>query len=389
MNRLIKTISTIALCVNLLFLISIAHAVDTEIAIQPIDTSYVAAKLKQESTRWGVSYPGKAVSANRSGAVELLYIVDISGRATEIVVGSFTNEMFIKQAIKAVKKYHYTPALRNGKPVPSFIKNVFTFTGRYLNSKLVNQFDKKYDLFNQQFLKSEPELDVLKKHLKKMNGVRQANPAMQGVLNYVEMIFAEKYLPLDNQIEAAYAADIYRLGGLSMQKKLEVKRKLISWLVEAGRYADASDLIKSLKIQQFAPMVIGGKEAQFEAMMSSVGYLNEFKSSIKHLRKLVDLDNGPFAQTLNEIEEIKRSKQPFANKLEISQRGYVLRGLLHDRFTIDQVEGAINELIFRCTTKFYRMPFSQNQDYQVPKSWGECNLQVTGIAGTEARLLEG
>ncbi|MFT6407887.1 MAG: hypothetical protein ACJAQ6_001303 [Arenicella sp.] len=364
-----------------------AYASETE--IENNQSGYVAAKLKQESKRWGASYPGKALSANRSGAVELLYVVDTSGRAAEIVVGSHTNEMFIKQSIKALKKYRYTPALRDGKPVDSFMKNVFTFTGRYLNSKLVNQFDKNYQLFDQEFLKPKPKLELLKKHLKRMNGVRQANPSMQGVLNYVEMIYAEKYLPLDNQIETAYVADIYSLGGLSIQKKLEVKRKLISSLVAAGRYAEAADIIKSLKVQQFAPMVMQGKEAQFEAVIASVGYLNEYKASITHLKKSVDLENGPFAQTINEIEEIKRAGKPFASTFTISGSGYILRGLLHDRFTIDEVKGEINELVFRCKTKFYRMKFSLNQDYQVPKSWGECNLQVNGVAGTQAKLIEG
>ncbi|MBL4673408.1 MAG: hypothetical protein JKX81_14210 [Arenicella sp.] len=79
----------------------------------------------------------------------------------------------------------------------------------------------------------------------------------------------------------------------------------------------------------------------------------------------------------------------FTNAFELTERGHVLRNLLKNRFTIDQVEGQIDDLTFRCETKFYRMKFNLEQDYQVPESWGYCNLQISGTAGTKGRLIEG
>ena len=350
-----KIISTLIFGMGLLFVINSSYG--SNIEVEANNRDFIAAEIIEESTKWGVSYPGKAINTNRSGAVELIYIVNASGKPTEIVIGAYTNKMFIKPAIKAIKKYRYTPALLNGEPVQPVKSKVFNFSGRYLNSKVVDKFDENYELFKQEFSKPEPDLTLLQKHLKRMAGMRQANPTAQAILNHAKMAYAEKYLPLEKKIEATKVVDIFGLGRLGATRKRLVKQRLVSLYFETGRYGDAVKVINSLQLYK---------------LRSS----RESKKSI-------------FVETLDQIDEIKNSEKSFYNAIEVNDRGYVLRNLLKNRFTVDQVVGQIDELVFRCETKFYRMRFDLNKDYQVPASWGSCNLQILGEGGTKGLLLEG
>lgn len=350
-NTIMKLVPILAIGLSLLFVAHSVRAADSN------SSGYVKAELIEESTKWDVSYPGQAITTNRSGAVELVYMVDISGKPTEIVVSSYTNEMFIKNAIKAVKKYRFTPASLNGEPVPSFGRKVFRFSGRLLNSKTFKQFNKYYQLFSEELSKPESDPVLLQKHLDRMAGMRQANPTMQAILNNAKMVYAKDYLTLDEKIEVSTVAHIYRLGRLGKSRALAVRRQLISQLVEAGRYADAAEKIKPWRSYSSPSKVNGNR--------------------------------GKFAQTLDEIAELERSEKSFSNAFTVNERGYALRNLLKKRFTIDQVDGQVDELVFRCETKFYRMKFNLDQDYQVPNGWGYCNLQISGKAGTKGRLIEG
>lgn len=99
-----KLVSTLALCLSLLFATQSGYASDEVIGNG--DDDYIAAELIPESTKWGVSYPGQAITTNRSGAVELVYVVDISGKPTEMVVSAYTHEMFIKKALQSTNQRH-------------------------------------------------------------------------------------------------------------------------------------------------------------------------------------------------------------------------------------------------------------------------------------------
>ncbi|RBP51042.1 hypothetical protein DFR28_102461 [Arenicella xantha] len=60
-----------------------------------------------------------------------------------------------------------------------------------------------------------------------------------------------------------------------------------------------------------------------------------------------------------------------------------------NRFTVDQVSGQLDELVFRCDAKFYRMEFIMDQDCELTESWGQRLVQLNGAAGTKMRLIEG
>ncbi len=386
MDVLARLFSLVIMYLSALCVSSVAEA--TEANNQVRGETFLPAKLIEDSKRWGGSYPGNALLNNRSGVVELVYIVNAEGKPSEIVVGSYSDRKFIRQSINALKKYRYRPALRNGKPVSSLNRSVMTFIGRNMNSNAVDKFDKNYELFSREFTKSEPQPKLLIKHLKSMNKARQANLSMQGVLNYAEMMYADRYLSLDDKIEAAYVADIYRFSGFSVEKKFEVKKKLVSWLVASGRYSDAVDAILDLNVGSFRPVIDMDLWTSPPNVKPSDLYLSEYKANDVEFRKLLNQENGPFAEVIREIEEIKHSDKSFASLFEVSSRGYVLRGLLKNRFTIDQIQGQIDELVFRCQEKFYKMKFGIDQDYYVPEAWGKCHLQIKGSSGTKARLIE-
>ena len=54
----------------------------------------------------------------------------------------------------------------------------------------------------------------------------------------------------------------------------------------------------------------------------------------------------------------------------------------------EQAQGEFDKLVLRCQYKFAELNFKADTDYQIPDSWGACQLQVTGTAGASAQMIQ-
>lgn len=61
------------------------------------------------------------------GRVTVLYIVDKSGRVSDVRVKDATSDVLAKVAIKTVKKWRYKPGKKNGKPVSYRVRRPLNF----------------------------------------------------------------------------------------------------------------------------------------------------------------------------------------------------------------------------------------------------------------------
>ena len=57
-------------------------------------------------------------------------------------------------------------------------------------------------------------------------------------------------------------------------------------------------------------------------------------------------------------------------------------------FYLSNVEGQVDELKLRCQGAYRIFPYQEEATYNLPESWGECNLQVIGIPDTTFYLTQ-
>ncbi|MDB5971255.1 MAG: energy transducer TonB [Hydrocarboniphaga sp.] len=73
-------------------------------------------------------YPDKAVAHSVEGWVELEFVVDTDGKVRDVsVLNAEPAKMFESSAVRAIQKWVFSPALRNGAPVESQMRRKFTF----------------------------------------------------------------------------------------------------------------------------------------------------------------------------------------------------------------------------------------------------------------------
>jgi hypothetical protein len=95
-----------------------------------------------------------------------------------------------------------------------------------------------------------------------------------------------------------------------------------------------------------------------------------------------------FGQSIAEIQELKQSDNAYARDVKLGEEGYTFLPLLKTTFTFDKVMGRLEKLKLRCSRKFSELPFLEDSDYQIPESWGDCQLQIIGKKGSSARLIQ-
>jgi len=62
--------------------------------------------------------------------------------------------------------------------------------------------------------------------------------------------------------------------------------------------------------------------------------------------------------------------------------------LLRREFAFDEINGKLERLELRCDWKHFSDEISQDVAWQIPESWGKCQLYVYGNIGTTFTFLE-
>ena len=73
-------------------------------------------------------YPSYAQRNGLEGFVDLVMRVDEEGRVTDVeVLASEPGSVFVRAARSGVKRWRFRPATRDGRPVPSKVRQRITF----------------------------------------------------------------------------------------------------------------------------------------------------------------------------------------------------------------------------------------------------------------------
>jgi len=72
-------------------------------------------------------YPAKLKSAKIAGNVLLSFVVDVTGKPTQISAVQSSNEALVKPAVESLTQWRFTPAQKDGHPVACRIQQPFVF----------------------------------------------------------------------------------------------------------------------------------------------------------------------------------------------------------------------------------------------------------------------
>jgi thioester reductase-like protein len=106
------------------------------------------------------------------------------------------------------------------------------------------------------------------------------------------------------------------------------------------------------------------------------------------IRRESENDAPQLISTVAKIDQLRQDGSQSVIDIDVGERGYSIEHLLNNSLAVVDVEGTITSLNLRCQRKFKQLSFVSGSDYQLPKSWGPCLVEVVGEPGTVAKLVQ-
>lgn len=329
-----------------LFAQTAADEAITEPAAVPMGTgTYQPPKVR--GSLYAPGYPVD-VTSRQEGWVVVSYMVDTKGRPYDVgVLAATGDEIFQREAIKAVARSSFYPAKFNGQPIDAVNTSKYTFTinGRPLGA-------------GSDFIKAYKE-----------------------ILGFIE---AGDRAGADDALRRLKASNLYEdaYWGLARYKyavRWESDKEQLFYLMyvlgpsQKPDYLDRSEWLGAL-LERFRLQV---KLRQYgEAIATSMT-----------LKKLgVDRDTAAkIDQLVGQLQKLRTSNEPYDVAGELTDYGWSLR-LFKPNFRIS-ADHSLAGITLRCQKGSLVLKYDQTMDYHVQSDkYGECSVQVGGTPGTQLTL---
>lgn len=338
--------------------------------------SFTPAKLVNE---YGTTYPKRdalsdtAEQSTDSGLVDVILMVDKSGKVVHPQVVRSTDPRFEEEAIKAVKRYEYQPAMLDGKPVESVKYEELRFIFKITDSRdsrggrasfndtrrngLPDGFRTFHDRFSAKIEESSATQAELAELLERMIEIKHQSFYSLAYYQLARYKFATRFEDDKMRIDA-----LERLIWIDqrIRKKHQilnedlgpsVKTSLISAQLEAGRFADA---LRNYEV---------------------------FSAEDSKLKS----DLAPY---IDQLKALRDSDKIVQREFSLGDNGIAITPLLKRSFIVELVEGNIETLTLRCDTAFEQVTYKFDTRIKLPESWGECFLQIDGKPGSAITFLQ-
>ena len=306
------------------------------------------------------------------GLLEIRFVVTEGGNIVSPMVVRTSMAKYVEPTLRALESTSYAPATVNGKPVASAVTQTFMFqvnaadlrNSRGASASFANirdngvpdGFQSFYDQFTKELERREPSQEKAEGLLKRMVELKHQSFYSLAYHSLARYRLAEKFQGSEEKIRALQ--DLIWFDPLVKEKFQILKgdlrdaiwTSLLKEQIQAGQYAEALNT-----------------HAEFT-----------------NLRAGSDM---PFADAIAQITELKGNEQVVQRSISISESGFTHLPLLKNSFTFIDVNGSISNLILRCEARFTELKYQADAQYELPESWGACDLQVVGSAGTTSKIL--
>ncbi|TLU66326.1 energy transducer TonB [Thalassotalea litorea] len=300
----------------------------------------------------GPIYPIYYARKKKEGWVDLTFSVEKDGSISNVLV---TNDsggaQFVTEAIKAINRWKYKPALEFKQPVQSNIHNQ-RLTFKFDRDKKIRE--KVYEFYMQglEFIEAHDRdgMDEIYEQINDLNFRKYGEKDFADVytLNYASHIDdSDLYLSTLKNIELV--SIIVTFPDLWAELAME-KVKL---LAEDHKLAEALSLLNHIEAEN-------SKTIEQTRLLSSREQLNQYIES--------DIDLVIDGKT---------------NKLGIWQHH-----LARNHFAITNLEGKLESLDIRCDNTRRLIDIDGNSEWQIPKKWRNCVLYFQSEKSAQFTLIE-
>jgi TonB family protein len=316
--------------------------------VKVIDTVVNAKPIKRVEPR----YPVSAARNGQEGWVKLSFVIDPEGNVLDPIIEDSTGVKSLEKAAqRAIEKWKYEPATRNGEAIEQ--------------CQMTLQLD---------FRLTGDSTGVREKFLRHYNRVSEA--------------LLEKDYPLAEQA----------LINLSSKNIWNMAENTWFWMIDAS-YAEA----------------IGDKSREQTSIRRAIGGSKIFGAEVSanlHFRLFVlELEGSYYAKALDTFErltEVENSQEtvnkltPYVTKIQsildsdallmvaaaIDNEGIWFHQLSRNSFSLADIQGELDEVEIRCVNKRTRTTFAKDTDWTIPASWGQCTVFVKGDVDSQFTLVE-
>lgn len=330
-------------------------------ALSAADTSDLANKTEQLHLNTIVNaeaiervppkYPINAAREGKEGWVQLSFVVEPDGSTSNIIVEDSSNEAFEKYALRSIKKWKYSPATKDGKPIQQCRNQV------QLDFKLSNIPKGASKWFFRQYRSAmvfleENKVTEAEEIAKKMEEKGRWNAYEDMYYSILTSLIAEK----NTNPKAELAAIQKVLSYNDLQEEAQyssLAARAFSLAVELQEYGDARSIFATLKRHY--------PENERLAMLSP--YYNQVTAYLK-------------------------SDKPIIINAQISKRDFWSYQLERSAFIIDNVDGNLTNLEVRCDNHHSQFLVESGNKWQIPESWGSCSVYVFGDTNAKFTLAD-
>lgn len=310
-------------------------------------TNYTPAKLLESS----LPTPFKD-----SGVIELTFMVDKFGEVKEsAILRSTLPDYFEKEAMRALSKYKYQPAMLNSEPIGSRQTARLEFD----HSRVSNRFG-----FTNPMDAPEGYMSLYNKLAKQL---KKSEPNKRKATNTLKKLMELPYKTFFTSVHTELAQYQFHLTFGTKEQRLESLLNVIMYedVEWGGKRALDQETKSTIQIGVLGLMLELGQNAEF---------IEKYNEYSKGNEQIVE----EFSPYIDRVSKIQLSDEVIARRATISLQGSTFLTLLKRTFFIEVAKGEVEEFLLRCDTKFLKVEFKRNEQYQLPESWGTCQLQLVG-----------
>lgn len=297
-------------------------------------------------------YPVSEAKAGREGWVRVDFVVDQQGQVTDaVVLDSSGVRGFEREALRAVRRWQYEPALVEGEAVQQCYKVQLDFALEKQPQGVTRRFASRIRAI--QKLLDEQQLEEAKAKLEALRAQPQWNLTEDGWYWMIDALYQEAVGDVQQQISS-----LKRVTGITTRRLPD----------------------KQLRYVLQKLFVLQTSQNQFAEALSTYEKLQQVPDS--------DELTASIATYVEQIRQVVESDQPVFVPALVNERRHWDHHLSRSAFELAKISGALDTLELRCERQLQIYKAVSGVAWQIPPGWGECRVLVKGEPGTEFKLVE-
>ncbi|GAB5380026.1 MAG: hypothetical protein Alis3KO_15700 [Aliiglaciecola sp.] len=304
--------------------------------------------------RKAARYPEESARRGQEGWVQVSYVIDNNGQVIDpVIIDSSGVKDFEKATLRAIKKWQYSPAMRDGKPIQQCQMKVqmdFVLGG---SEGVRRTFRKHYNLANE-FIR-DGQLEEAEKTIATMKRKKIWNMYENAWFWLLDAKIALGLNDNSRELESLKRAVSSNEGDTYLGSKIFLAslRRIFILQINEESYSEALETYETIAAQPDSSQV---------------------KDSLKETADML-------IAHLESEEALVRTRQ-------IGARGVGVHKLYRNSFGVSELNGNLETVDIRCQSKRTKFTFKEDSMWSVPASWGECSVLFEGDEGTSFKIVE-